>query len=291
MQIVYTNLDGSTISFGQEAPFVITRKKGFGGVENIVTTQQQYGLDGSVLVNEQLDERDLEIEGELLATSLADVQEMRHLFSSVMNPKLAGVLSYYSDTGATYEIDVKIVRPPIIDEGAENLSQTFSVQFLALEAYWVDKQRSNELIPLSALQKNLTFPFRLSDGFTFAIRSSNTIQTIVNTGDIAIGMEIMLTMKADVVNPKVLNVGTSEFFRLKATYGAGTSLKIVTVRGKKEVTKILADGTEINALEDWDEESVFLQLERGTNFLHLQADLGEENMIGTIKISPKVVGV
>lgn len=291
MQIVYKNNNGGQVTMGQRPPFLVTSKKGFGGVENEVTTQKQYGLDGSSLINQQLSERDLEIDFEVIASDKADLEDKKEQISSIFNSKIAGLLTYQKDNGKVYQIDVLVTQPPNFDESSVNLTQSFKVTFLSLDSYWVDKNQANKLIPLSSMKKNLTFPLRITKGFTFSDISSNTIQSIENKGDVEVGMTITLSFKADVVNPKLLNIDTGEFFRLEATYSQGTVITIVTLRGSKEVTGVLADGTEFNALEDWDEDSVFLQLAQGTNFLQLQADNGAENMLGSIKFSPKVVGV
>lgn len=291
MQIVYKNNNGGQVTMGLRPPFLVTSKKGFGGVENEVTTQKQYGLDGSSLINQQLSERDLEIDFEVIASDKADLEDKKEQISSIFNSKIAGLLTYQKDNGKVYQIDVLVTQPPNFDESSVNLTQSFKVTFLSLDSYWVDKNQDNKLIPLSSMKKNLTFPLRITKGFTFSDISSNTIQSIENKGDVEVGMTITLSFKADVVNPKLLNIDTGEFFRLEATYSQGTVITIVTLRGSKEVTGVLADGTEFNALEDWDEDSVFLQLAQGINFLQLQADNGAENMLGSIKFSPKVVGV
>lgn len=291
MQIVYKNIEGEQVTFGQQPPFLVKSKKGFGAVENIITKQQQYGLDGSILINQQLDDRTLEIEGEFIAADLADLENKRTQLASLHNPKLSGTLTYFSDSGKVYQIDVIVEQPPVMDESSNNLTQKYSVRFISLDSYWVDKNQGDKLISLSTLKKNLTFPLRINSNFTFAIRSVNSIQTILNNGDVAIGMVITLHFNGEVTNPKILDVTTGEYFRLDKKYTLGEKLTIITLKGQKEVILTLDDGTEENDIEFWDEDSVFLLLRKGNNFLQLQADDGVENMVGTIKISPKVLGV
>ncbi|QDK70352.1 phage tail domain-containing protein [Lactococcus protaetiae] len=291
MKITYSSSNGDKVEFGQQPPFLVTSIKGLGGVGNIITKQQQYGLDGSFLVNQQLDDRAPGIEGEIIASSSSDLATKCQQLSSLLNPNTAGTLTYYPDNGKIYEIDVLIEQPPVFDEPQNNLTQTFSIDFVALDSYWIDKSQADKLIPLSSVKNKLTFPLRITSGFTFANISSNNIQTIINKGDVSVGVKITLRIISDVVNPKILNVGTGEYFRLEETYSAGTVLTIVTLRGEKEVTGVQADGTMFNALKDWDDDSVFLQLAQGSNFLQLQADEGAANMIGTIQFSPKVIGV
>lgn len=291
MQIVYKNSEGGQVVFGQQPPFLVLSKKGFGPVENIITKQQQYGLDGSILINQQLDDRTLEIEGEFIAADRTDLEDKRNQLASLHNPKLSGTLTYFPDNGKVYQIDVKVEQPPIMDSSSNNLTQKYSIRFISLDSYWVDRDQADKLISLSTLKNNLTFPLRINSNFTFALRSANSIQTIVNNGDAAIGMVISLYFSEEVVNPKILNVTTGEYFKLDKKYTANQVLTIVTLRGQKEVLLTLDDGTQENDLEFWDEDSTFLQLDKGNNFFQLQADSGVENMVGTVKISPKVLGV
>ena len=247
-------------------------------------------MDGSILINQQLDDKELEIEGEFIASDSSDLENKKTLLSSIFNPKLAGTLTYFPDNGGVYYLDV-LVEKFSLNDSSKNLSQVYSINFLSLDSYWVDKNQADKLIPLSTLKKNLTFPLRITSGFTFAVRSSNNIQNIVNDGDVSVGMVVILEFTGEVTNPKVLNVTTGEYFRLENTYTLGETIKIVTLRGEKEVLLTLSDGTEENNLEFWDEDSIFLQLAKGDNFFQLQADSGSENMIGTVRISPKVLGV
>ncbi|OSP88255.1 hypothetical protein B9W73_02670 [Lactococcus lactis] len=290
MQIVYKNTNGEQVVLGQEPPFLVTSKKGFAQVDNVITKQTQYGLDGSILINQQLDDKELEIEGEFIASDSSDLENKKTQLASIFNPKLAGTLTYFPDNGGVYYLDV-LVEKFSMNESSTNLSQVYSINFLSLDSYWVDKNQADKLIPLSTLKKNLTFPLRISTGFTFAVRSSNNIQTIVNDGDVSVGMIVLLEFTGEVTNPKVLNVTTGEYFRLENTYTVGEIIRIVTLRGEKEVLLTTSDGTEQNNLEFWDEDSIFLQLDKGNNFFQLQADSGSENMIGTVRISPKVLGV
>ncbi|RZI47972.1 phage tail family protein [Lactococcus kimchii] len=291
MQIVYKNSEGGQVVFGQQPPFLVTSKKGFGAVENIITKQQQYGLDGSILVNQQLDDRTLEIEGEFIASSAVDLQNKRKQLASLHNPKLSGTLTYFPDNGNVYQIDVVVEQAPVMDNSSNNLTQSYSIRFISLDSYWIDKNQADKLIMLSSLKKNLTFPLRITSSFTFAIHSENNIQVISNEGDVRVGMIITLNFLSGVTNPKVLNVTTGEYFRLEKAYSAGELLTINTLRGEKEITLTKSGGTEENDLEFWDENSIFLQLDKGNNFFQLQADSGAENMLGTVRISPKVIGV
>lgn len=66
----------------------------------------------------------------------------------------------------------------------------------------------------------------------------------MNDGDVSVGMVVILEFNGEVTNPKVLNVTTGEYFRLENTYKVGEIIRIVTLRGEKEVLLTTRDGTE-----------------------------------------------
>lgn len=289
MQIIYRNTEGGEVVFGQQPPFLITSLKGFGAVENEITTQKQYGLDGEFLVHQRATSRDLEIDGEIQTQNSADMLEKRIQLNGVLNPKLAGTLLYQKN-GRTFEIDVLVLHAPILDEASSNLSQKFSLEFKAIDPYWMDKSEQDRLIHLSSVSPKFKFPLQIIKNFIFSGISAGDITEISNKGDVVVGMSIELKINGAVTNPKVLNVITQEYFGFSGTYQAGTVLNIVTTRGKKEVTKTIGDVI-TNAMSERMKDSSFLQLQKGSNFFMVQADAGAENMVGSVSFSPLIVGV
>lgn len=289
MQIIYRNIEGGEVVFGQQPPFFITSKKGFGAVENEITTQKQYGLDGEFLVHQRSTSRNLEVDGEIQTHDSDDMLERRIQLNAVLNPKLAGTLLYQNNE-RTFEIDVLVLHAPILDEPSSNLSQKFSLEFKAIDPYWMDKSEQDRLIHLSSVSPKFKFPLQIIKNFIFSGISSGDITEIENKGDVVVGMTIELKISGTVTNPKVLNVITQEYFGFSGTYQAGTVLNIVTTRGKKEVTKMINDVVS-NAMSERMKDSSFLQLQKGSNFFMVQADVGAENMVGSVSFSPLIVGV
>ena len=289
MEIIYRNREGGEIVFKQLPPFVITSKKGFASVENEITTQKQYGLDGEFLVHQRLSSRELDIEGTVLGSSIDDLDEKRRQLSATLNPSLAGTLTYKVGE-RSFEIDVLVEQAPVMDESRSNLTENFSLSFKAIDPYWMDKSEEGRLVQLSSVVPKFKFPLQIINNFVFNDISSGNITEISNEGDVVVGMTIELQIRGAVTNPKILNVTTQEFFGFKGTYQSGMVLKIVTVRGKKEVTKTDNNIT-VNAMKDRLPDSSFLQLQKGTNFFMVQADVGVENIVGGVSFSPLIVGV
>lgn len=289
MEIRYRNTEGQEVVMGQEPPFLVTAKEGFAAVENQLTTQTQYGLDGALLIHQQLGVRSLDIKGEIVAHTAKELSDMRLMLSSIFNPQLAGTL-YYCDFNKTYSIDVVIEQAPVMDESPVNLSTEFTLSLKALDPYWADITKYNSLISLSGLHNNFKFPFVITDNFTFANIESGVITKVTNSGDVPVGGIFTMRVNAQATNIKVVNILTQEVFEFLGTYEAGTVLTVNTKRGEKQVTKTV-DGVTTNAMSERSDNSVFLQMAKGDNFIQIQADTGQSNITTEFQFTPLVMGV
>lgn len=289
MQLKYINTEGVEVILGAVAPFFITEKEGFGAVENTLTTQKQYALDGEILVSQQLTTRELKLTGEILANDIVEMQDLRTKLVSAFNPQLAGTL-YYSNADKSYMIDVVVEIAPSLDSSAQNLSQEFSIQLKALDPYWIDSTEYNKLIHLSEVKGAFIFPVAVTSEYVFAHIMTGNITKISNTGDVAVGGIFTLTMTADVENITILDVVTQETFTFPHKYDAGTILQVNTIRGEKQVTKTI-DGVTTNAISERGLGSSFLQMAKGDNFIQVTAESGTLNILTDFKFTPLVMGV
>lgn len=289
-EIVYTNSEGDEINFSSRPPFVIRKKTGFGSVENAITTEKQYGLDGEILVSERLEARDLSIAGTVLGESPQDAAEQRHELIRVLNPKTPGKLTF-RQYNREYEIDVLISKAPEMDDPVKNLTEEFTCSFLALDPYWMDISYYSSLIPLAQAKKSHFWPLSITKDYSFAELKSGEIKPVPNDGDVSVGATFLFTLSAEVANPEVYSVLTQEYFRFKGTYPAGTRFRVVTVRGKKEAVMTSPDGEETNAMPLRDPGSTFLQLAKGQNYFQAKATSNIGNLIIHLDFQPLVGGV
>lgn len=286
----YRNTEGLEVSMGTEKPFLITGREGLGAVDNNITTQNQYGLDGASLVSQQLAVREIKLTGEMVGTSLAEMQENRQTLISIFNPQLAGTL-YYTVNENTYMIDVLVEVAPDLDKSSTMLSQEFTLQFKALQPYWSDLTRYDQLIPLSGLRKLWQFPFTIGSGMKFSEIVSGQIQTIENDGDVPVGAEFTMVLNSAAKNIRVLSIDTQEFFGFSGTYEAGTTLYVNTKQGQKKATFTTLDGTVNNAMPRRMADSTFIELKKGMNYLQILADEGQDRIVTKMSFNPLVLGV
>lgn len=290
--ITYTNSENESIELSNVEPYVLMSKEGFESVENIVNSTPLYELDGEAYISSKLSIRNLDIGGLILAENETEKTEYRNQIIRIVNPKIAGKLTYKNNVG-TYDIDVIPEFAPKFDESAlagSTRTNVFQLTLKALDPYWRDKSVYDSLIPLSKVENKFKFPLILSDEFVFASLVSGEIISIENSGSVAVGGVFTLKIKGDVTNPRIYNVLTQEYFGFEGSYQNGTSFRVSTLRGNKKVEKTV-DGVTTNAMSERMIGSSFLQLLKGENYLQLQADSEVNLVVGELNFTPLVLGV
>lgn len=291
-KITYRNTNGIEVVFSKEPPFLFSTKEGFDGLENIIVEQRNYNQDGATPVSTRLDVRELTINGEIWASNKGEIREYRKELIRIFNPKLAGSLLYENNVG-TYQIDVIPEIAPSMNESSYlNVKQleSFTIVLKALDPYWTDKSEIDAEIPMAREENLFEFPLEITDNFEFSRLIAGDVIEIQNNGDVAVGAIFTINVNGILVNPRLYNVITQEYFALNGTFTTGTRLRISTVRGKKRVEQDDGDGW-YNIMTKRKVESTFLQIDRGINYLQLQADEGVEFTTSYIRFEPKILGV
>ena len=108
--------------------------------------------------------------------------------------------------------------------------------------------------------------------------NSNTVEsTIINNGDIASGIEIQITASGEVINPKITNVNTHEYFELHFVMQSGDTINISTYSGEKSII-LHRNGATQNIINSVNRSSVWLQLDYGKNNFIYSVSEGENNL-------------
>lgn len=289
-KIIYTNSKGEQLTIAPSPPIILQEKEGFSAVDNIITSTQNHDADGEIFVSAKLAVRNLFIRATVLGKNEEDYLKIRRNVTRILNPKLAGTLRYITKTGE-YDIDVIPELAPAFSESDGGIhDKPFEISLKALDPYWTDKSLIDGAVPLSIVIPEWSFPLEVTDTFEFATIDSGSIVNVENNGDIPVGATFNIRFGADVINPRVYNVLTQEFFGMSGTYSSGSEVRISTMRGKKKVEQNDGSGW-YNAMTKRLTGSTFLQLVEGVNSLQMQADSGVENTVATVEYEPKIVGV
>lgn len=291
-EIIYTNTDGEQVRLGSRKPYLLTDFEGFDSPDNIIYSSENYNLDGEEYRTQRLDVRNITLNGQVIGEDRKTHLFYRRELIKVFNPKIAGTLRYENDIGV-YEIDVIPEFPPTInanDLKGQPRTKPYQIVLKALDPYWTDKSEIDAEIPMAREENLFEFPLEITNDFEFSRLIAGDVIEIQNNGDVAVGAVFTINVNGILVNPRLYNVITQEYFALNGTFTTGTKLRISTVRGKKRVEQDDGDGW-YNIMTKRKVESTFLQIDRGINYLQLQADSGVEFTTSYIRFEPKILGV
>lgn len=288
-ELRYTNTENKSIEISMKPPFLLQNMEGFGPIVNEIATTKSFGTDGEVFNHSQLGVRDIVIEGTILAESSEQLAEFRRSFTKVFNPKITGSLDYM-DHGKQYTIDVLVEHGANFELDELAITQKFQLILKALDPLWTDKSEIDAEIPMAREENLMEFPLEITDNFEFSKLIAGDVIEITNNGDVATGAVFTINVSGILINPRLYNVITQEYFALNGTFTPGTQLRISTLRGQKKVEQNDGEGF-YNIMTKRKVESTFLQIGRGINYLQLQADEGVAFTTSYIRFEPKVLGV
>jgi len=285
-KITYTNENDEKVIFELKKPYILLEKSGFGGIENKISSERLYGMDGEYEYDTSLPPRPLSVKSLIYGDTAKHENELRKNIMRVTNPKLRGKITYEL-FDSTYEIDVRVSKSwdDAYHENPHMLQG--EVEFIALNPYWRDISSESYTVMLGQTINYFSFPLAITDNFKFAEIDSGREVEVLNPGDVTVGIEFNISCTASVKNPRILNMYTQESFGFNATFSTGDHIYVNTNKGKKQVL--------INNENGYSKKkagSVFLQLENhNTNYFILQADEGVENMVAEMKFYPLLAGV
>ena len=287
-KLTYINSRGLAVTFGNSAPFILSRLEGTGGVDtNIQTTKAPY-QDGSTIHGITLENRAIVMDGYVKGSTREDMYKKRHMLASVLNPKLGAGTLIYQNNYSTKMIQAIPEESPIFTERSANY-QKFTVTLICPQPFWLDEYESKEEI--AVWMGDLEFDFEITeDGIDMGHRENSQLVNIVNLGDVTCGMRIEMIALASVVSPILLDVRTQEFIKVKRTLQVGDKLTISTYFGNKRV-ELVRNGVTSNVFNYIDLSSTFLQLDVGDNLLRYDADVGMDNLEVSVYYRPQYVGV
>ncbi|MED4358735.1 phage tail family protein [Geobacillus stearothermophilus] len=261
------------------APFLLQSIDGLGDVDADIQTQKAPFQDGSTYIDSVLQERPISIQIAILARDTATLLQHRQYLAAVFNPKLGpGTLRYENDE-IVREIKAVPDGVPVFPSGKENRGPKFQkalVNLLCPDPFWLTEEKVDQLV---VWEGGLEFPLELPA--FFSQQSDNKAKILFNGGDEK--TPIFVTFHGPATAPiRIINVTTGEFIEVNQSLLPGERLEISTAFGQKRVTKVLADGTEVNAFHYISLDSTFFQLIPGNNLLDYSTGADYERAAVTI---------
>ncbi|QDP99997.1 phage tail family protein [Lysinibacillus fusiformis] len=268
-KVLFTNTLGQSIELTNRRPFLLQSVEGKADVGAVIQTQTAPFQDGSTYVDSYLQQRAITLNVSILAESNEALIEQRQLLTSVFNPKLGPGKLLYMKGNTKREIQAVVENVPVLGVGRENNGIRFQrtiINLVCPSPFWEDVTAENYKLEdfISNFRFSFHFPVR------FATRGDSKL--LINKGDVP--TPIRVEFRGPVTNPKITNLTTGEFIRVKREIPANHMLILDTSFGNKRVEIMRPDGVKENAFHYIDLASTFFNLDVGDNRFAFITDSG-----------------
>lgn len=267
-RFIIENENSEQLNLTDNPNYTIDRIDGLAPPTSTINRNKVAGYDGARYSSSRKDERNIVIYIDIECPA----EENRLNLYKYIRPKRK-IKMYYSNNTLDVFIEGYVESMPI-NHFAKKQQMQVSVICTDPDFNALEEMITN----MSNIEALFEFPFDIdNEGEEFSRYARATDTNVINVGTTECGMEIILTARGQVVNPKIYNKYTTEFFGLNITMEAGDTIIINTNKGSKSVT-LLRDSQEINIFNYIMAGSKFIDLEIGDNVFVYEASSGDVNL-------------
>lgn len=277
-KLIYDSGSGQPLVFGDSAPLLVTKIDGLGSVKTAINSQKSPRQDGVSVTSTTLEPRYITIEGQILEPDMARQQAYREQMLRAFLPKVESELTI-ERYGTTRTIKCIPEVAPEFPSAMQSRLQSFFLSLICANPYFESVTESSEEIVTWI--GGLEFPLVLPTAFA---TSGEKIINVVNSGDVETPLRIEILAPA--TNPKLTNISTGEFVRVKQELTENDVLVITTDFGNKRV-----EIGGVNRFNYIDSDSTFFCLRPGDNVLEYTSDNEQENARVRIAYKNRYLGV
>ncbi|WP_414733439.1 phage tail family protein [Acetobacterium carbinolicum] len=285
-KIKFINSLGEEFEFSNSHPFILQKFEQTNGVNSY--TFKGVNQDGNTYLYSDFKEKDINLGIAVIAQNTFQYANYKDKLFRVFNPKLGEGFLVYQDDIRERKIKCIVDKIPFL----VNMTKCVGTGTIALSAndpFWLDlvEQREEIALWIGDFEFELEFP---EEGIEMGHREQSLIVNCLNNGDLETGMRIEFKALASLTNPSLFNVHTREFIKINKTMAAGEVISVSTYFGNKQIISKL-NGIESNVFYAIDEDSSFLQLNKGDNLFRYDAETGLDNLEVTIYHYDRYIGV
>lgn len=286
VKLIYTNAYGDSLEFSKDSAIRITDIDGLSANSISLSESTVTNQVGSSVTGASVQSKSMTIEGRY---KYAPATRKRLL--AVVLPAVTATLRYINTVeGIDVYWEGQPTKTPDISKNP--IWQTF--QFVMKLPYPYPRLTESGVTAFSSFDSAFRFPQAYSSTVQWKISSREImpLQAITNRGDIDAGFTVEFKALTDGIKaPKLLNVDTRESITFSnLTLGSGDVLRVCTKPNQREAV-LIRNGTESNAFEYMDYDSVFFLLARGTNNIRYSASTNESNLEVTMSFEETLAGV
>lgn len=297
--VTVTNHMDESITFELGSPeksgFLIQSISGIGSSKATINATEVATFDGSIYNSSRISPRNIVIKALFLWNpTIEDARQMSYKYF----PQKKKIHLVFTTDNRICETDgyVESNEPDIFSK-----QEGTSISIICPDPYLYSIEKTNTVF--SGIEPLFEFPFlneSLADNLIEMSRiKSDTVSTIVYSGDADAGMVMTIRALGDVTNIIVYNIDTRESMTINTAgittitgkaLGAGDDIIISTIKGSKYV-KLLRGGVYYNILNCLDKSSDWLQLTAGSNVFAYTAATGVDNLEFAISSPTLFAGV
>ena len=284
--ITCTNEDGFSLTFNETGfnPFLLAGIDGIYDSKNNVYVSENSMIDGAVYQGSVAEFRNIVLH----LKDLKDFPENRNALNRLFKEKSKGTLIFWEADADPRKIEYYVESL----ESTENHDvRTHDISLICPDPFFYDIDASTE--EMASWVSAFTFPFSSpSTGFIFGYKDNSRIQTIQNNfAEDNIGITIIMSCLGAVTNPSITHIETNSSIHIghenkPFNMVAGDIVTITTATGNKHVT-LTHEGATSEINHYLTEDSVFIQLMRGSNSFGFGADSGVNNLTITLEYTYK----
>ena len=284
--ITCTNEDGFSLTFNETEfnPFLLAGTEGIYDSKNNVYVSENSMIDGAVYQGSVAEHRNIVLH----LKDLKDFPENRNALNRLFKEKSKGTLIFWEADADPRKIEYYVESL----ESTENHDvRLHEISLICPDPFFYDIDASSE--EMASWVSAFTFPFASpSTGFVFGYKDNSRIQTIQNDfAEDNIGIKIIMSCLGAVTNPSITHIETNSSIHIGHSGKpfnmiAGDIVTITTATGNKHVT-LTRDGATSEINHYLTEDSVFIQLMRGSNSFGFGADSGVNNLTITLEYTYK----
>lgn len=270
--------NGKTVAFGKEELHRIINVEGLDGSDYEIDISDNIFGYGGTINSRKIKKRPIVIEAE--CKNKTETEDIRKNLISFFNPLHEGIL-IVNRNGVEKYIKYNVEK---FQDKRKNLYDplNFIVDLICPDPFFKDIEIGNQI---STWIGGWKFKFKLPFQFR---KKGKPQKNIFNAGDVETPVKI--AFKGPAVNPKICNLTTKEFVRVKRTLTSDDILYINTEKGNKTI-EIERNGTRKNAGNYIDLDSTFFQLIPGDNLIEYSTENNLDPQSVELIYSNKYLGV
>lgn len=258
LKLEYITEKGAVLPLTNNSKFKLSNVDGITLAEVDISSTTVSGMDGDFVTAKTTQPRSIVLD---ISIETADVESVKRYIMQYIKPKQTATLRMTQNDRVT---QIKGIVESIEMPRFSN-AVTMQVSLYCSQPYWEDVDSTvTEITEVLDMHYFTDEPddmlYFIDDGIVMGEYDANRTKTIVNDGDVSVGMDIHIIALGGVTNP-VLYKSNGEYIGADVTMETNDEIIIKTGKGEKSIT--------MNG------ENIMSKLRRGSTWLQL--DTGDED--------------